>query len=293
MIYPRVARIPTQSTISMPRRRDDYFAAKLVVITGGTSGIGLALAKELCRLRAKVVVLADRPDSVSRALNELRTIEGSADGYVCDVGIPETVTEACGRVLATHGAPDILINNAGYAIYRTFEQEDPAEVERLMNVNFAGAVRVTKAFLGGMVERRSGHIVNITSIAATLPVTPCAVYGAAKHGIMGLSECLKPELARFGIDVTVVSPGRVQTGFFDHETFQRRRHRKETEMTVPMEAVVAGTLDAILKRQRLRYIPRRYGFATWLYQAFGPLVRFPLDKLLRSRVEDLYRSPGD
>lgn len=274
------------------RHRESFFASKLVVITGGTSGIGFALAAELGRLGARIVVLADKEASVARAGAELAARGIAAQGIVCDVGVPDSVADACGRVVATHGTPDILINNAGFAVYRTFEQEDPAEIERLMSVNFSGAIRVTKAFVGSMIERRSGHIVNIASLASVLPITPCAVYSAAKHGIMGWSRALAPELTRFGIDVTVVCPGRVKTGFFDHETFRRRPHRREAEMTVPMEAVVAATLDAILRRQRIRYVPGTYRFLAWAYQALGPLVQRPFDKLLRSRVEDLYRKSG-
>ena len=89
-----------------------------------------------------------------------------------------------------------------------------------------------------------------------------------------------------------IAPGRVETDFFNHETFQTRLHRKETEMTIPMEAVVDATLDAIVRRQRMRYIPRHYGLVVWAYHALGPLVRGPLDKLLRSRVESIYRNAG-
>jgi short-subunit dehydrogenase len=276
----------------MPPRREDHFADKLVVITGGTSGIGLALAKEFLKLRARTVVLADKPESVASAVAQLSGTGRTVDGYVCDIGSPEAVAETCERISAKHGTPDILINNAGFAIYRTVEQEEWSEVERLMSVNFAGPIRITKGFLGGMVQRRSGHIVNIASIAGALPLTPCAVYGAAKHGMMGWSKCLAPEVARFGIDVTVVCPGRVQTNFFDHETFQRRPHRKETEMTVPMETVVDVTLDAILRRQSLRYVPRYYGLMAWAYNALGPLVRYPFDRIMQSRIEDLYRGSG-
>jgi short-subunit dehydrogenase len=274
----------------MQRDHADFFAAKLVVITGGTSGIGLALAQEIARRDAKVVVLADKADSVSRALTKLRVGKNSVHGYVCDIGVADQVTEICAQIITEHGVPDILINNAGYAIYRTFEQEDPDEIERLISVNFGGAVRITKAFLDGMVQRRSGQIVNMASIAGVLPLTPCALYGAAKHAMVGWSQCIAPELARFGIDVTVVCPGRVQTSFFDHESFRSRPHRKETEATVPLAAVVDATFDAILRRQRMRYIPRRYGMLAWAYYALGPLVRVPFDRLLRSRVEDLYRS---
>src|SRR5438105_33630 len=106
------------------RRRPDVFAAKLIVITGGTSGIGLALAHELSRRRAKVIVVADKAESISRALTELRASDYPVDGYMCDIGNADQVTETCSRILDEHGIPDILINNAGYAIYRTFEQEE-------------------------------------------------------------------------------------------------------------------------------------------------------------------------
>ena len=271
------------------RRHEEFFAAKLVVITGGTSGIGFALAKELSRRKARIVVLADRAASVEAAVVELGGAEHSVHGDVCDIGSPESVIGACARVLASHGVPDILINNAGFAIYRTFEQEEPAEVERLISVNFNGAIRVTKGFLDGMVQRRSGHIVNLASIAGVLPLTPSALYAAAKHGMVGWSECIAAELARFGIDVTVVCPGRVNTNFFDHETFRQRLHRKETELTIPMKTVVDATLDAILRRKLMRYVPKYFGLLTWAYQAFGPLARRPLGKLMRSRVEDIYR----
>lgn len=272
----------------MYQHPDGRFASKLVLVTGGSSGIGFALAQEFLRRKARVLIIADTVASVTRAVGQLQADGGKVDGYVCDIGIAKSVSETCATIGAEHGTPDILINNAGFAIYRTFEQEDPTEVERLMSVNFAGAIRVTKAFVNGMVERRSGHIVNIASLAGVLPITPCAVYGAAKHGIVGWSKCLSPELARFGIDVTVVCPGRVETSFFNHETFRARRHRKEMDMTVAMESVVEATLDAILRRQRIRYVLHRYGLLAWAYQAFGPLVQRPFDRLLRSRVEDLY-----
>src|SRR4051794_29125255 len=112
------------SNHGMRRRQHDYFACKLVLITGGTSGIGLALAHELSRLSAKVIVVADKAESVSRALVELRAGDSAVHGYVCDIGRADQVTETCSRIIDEHGAPDILINNAGYAIYRTFVQED-------------------------------------------------------------------------------------------------------------------------------------------------------------------------
>ena len=267
-------------------------AKKVVVITGGTSGIGLALATEYARLGAETVLLADKADSVSQAVAQLRQGGAAVSGYVCDVGMPQSVTEICAIVLAKHGPPDVLINSAGFAIYRTFEQEESSEIERLMSVNFAGAIRVTKAFLNAMIQSRRGHIVNVASIAGVMALTPCGVYSAAKHGMVAWSNCLGLELRRFGIHVTAICPGRVETNFFNHESFRTRRHRKETEMTIPMETVVEATFDAVRRLQRVRYVPRRYGLVAWAYHALGPLVRAPLDKLLRARVEDIYRPTG-
>lgn len=268
---------------------DRDFAEKLIIITGGTSGIGFALAEDFCRRHAKVVVVADRPEGVERTIQHFAKQGKGVDGYVCDVGSADGVAETSKMILAKHGVPDILVNNAGFATYRTFEQEDPDEIERLMDVNFGGAVRMSKAFIGGMNKRRSGHIVNIASIAGAITLTPNSLYCGAKHALMAWSKCLSIELARFGVAVTVICPGRVLTNFFAHETFQTRSHRPETSLTVPMSAVVQATVEAIRRRQFIRFVPRYLGAITWASAAFGPLAQRPLNSLMRSRIEDLYR----
>ena len=265
------------------------FENKLVVITGGTSGIGLALARELYSRNARIILLANKRAGVETAVQELGGRGERLEGYVCDVTIPESVAATGIAILSKHGVPDVLVNNAGFATYRTFEQEQPDEVERLASVNFAGALRVTKAFLGGMIERRSGHVINIASIAGTLTLTPNAVYCGAKHGMMAWSRCLAIETARYGIHVGIVCPGRVETKFFDHETFKARAHRKETGLTIPMPAVVDAILDTIVRRRKVRFVPRYFGLLAWAANAFGPLVRGQLDRLMAARVEDLYK----
>jgi short-subunit dehydrogenase len=276
----------------MCKDTDHYFENKLIIITGGTSGIGLALARELHNRNAKVIVLADKIERVKRTVECLAGNGAAFAGYTCDIGLPESVAGVSNSILTEHGVPDILINNAGFAIYRTLEQEPAEEVERLISVNFAGAIRITKAFLGGMVARRSGHIVNVASIAGVIALTPNGIYSAAKHGMVAWSRCLALELARFGISVTVVCPGRVMSRFFDHETFQQRPHRKETALVIPMTTVVDGILDAVRHRKLIRFVPRYYGIIAWALNALGPLLQNPLNRLLRARVEDLYLDAG-
>jgi len=185
------------------------------------------------------------------------------------------------------GCPDLLVNNAGFAVYRTFEQSPPEEIERLLQVNLLGAARCLRGFLPAMIARGSGHLVNVASVAGLLPITPCAAYGAAKHGLVGLSETLRWELQELGVKVHLVCPGRVETGFFDHETFRRRAHRPETERTVPLAEVTAAILRAVERDRFLTVLPRSLALAIWARRAFPWLVDPLLGRLLRTRVREV------
>lgn len=273
----------------MGRYDGRFFEGKLVVVTGGSSGIGLALAEALRRHGAKVVIVASDPRGIEDAVERLGGHGPALCGYACDIGSPAAVRATAALIREAHGTPDILVNNAGFATYRTFEQTPCDEVEDLMSVNFAGAIRVTREFIDGMIERRSGQIVNVASIAAALTLTPNGLYCAAKHGMAAWSRCLARETDRFGIAVGVVCPGRVETRFFDHETFRTRLHRRETEVTVPMSDVIEAILETIVNRRALRFVPRYLGVLAWATQAFGPLVQKPLDRMLRARIDDIYR----
>jgi len=263
---------------------------KLVIVTGGTSGIGLALARALHAQRARVIALAHQQAGIDRVLSEFGGPNDRFDAYTCDIAAPDEVSATCNAIVSAHGVPDILVNNAGYATYRTFEQEDANELERLISVNFAGAIRVTHALLNGMIARKGGTIINVASIAGALTITPNALYCGAKHGMMAWSKCLAIETKRFNIHVGVVCPGRVETNFFDHETFRRRAHRKETELTVSMETVIDAILDTIVHRRKVRFVPRHLGLLAWAANAGGPLVQLALDRLLLARIEDIYQA---
>ena len=197
-------------------------------------------------------------------------------------------------LLREHGVPDVLVNNAGFAVYRAFEQSDAQEIARLFDVNFAGHILCTKAVLDGMIRRRRGHIVNVASVAGLFTLTPNAVYGAAKSGIVAWSRALRVELDRYGIGVSVVCPGRVETPFFDHETFRRRKERRETALTVPMSTVVgavlrrdpaeprAGHRAALLGLVRPRAPCVPFGLRTHTCAA-APARRRPLPRMSASR----------
>ena len=249
-----------RSAAGSEQRLRAYFDSRLVVITGGSSGIGFAIAQRLAGLGARLVLIADVPEKLSVAVDALGGTPGQVSSIVCDIGDQQAVDNAMTALLREHGVPDVLVNNAGFAVYRTFEESDPAEIEKLLNVNFAGHVLCTKAVLEGMIARRSGSIVNIGSVAGLFTLTPNAVYAAANSGIVAWSRALRVELDRFGVGVTVVCPGRVETPFFDHETFKRRRARRETRLTVPLATVAEAVLDAVQRNREMVVVPRYWGW---------------------------------
>jgi short-subunit dehydrogenase len=188
------------------------------------------------------------------------------------------------------GVPEVLINNAGYAVYYTFEQTPSEEIQRLMDVNFGGAVLVTREILPDMIAAGRGDIVMVASIAGRVPLTPCAVYGASKQGMVGLAQLLQIELARFNLRVHVVCPGRVETEFFAHESFHRRAHRRETEWTIPIETVSRAILDSVAQNRSMTYLPRYYGPLVWLTNVLPMFFRPLWHRLMTARVNALYES---
>jgi NAD(P)-dependent dehydrogenase (short-subunit alcohol dehydrogenase family) len=259
-----------------------------VFITGGSSGIGKRLAGDFLRRGAHVSIAAHNPELLARARDELSAIAPSVHAFVCDVAELQQIRTTAAQYVAAFGAPDVVVNNAGYAVYRTCEEMSAEELDRLLRVNLGGACLITREFLPAMIEARRGHVVMIASIAGLVPLTPCGPYSAAKHGLVAFSEILQAELARFGIRVHLVCPGRVETAFFAHESFQTRASRPETGWLVPIEHVSLAVQDAIDRDRFMTYVPRGYGPLVWLADAMPLLSKPLLRRLLRARVESVY-----
>lgn len=261
---------------------------RLVVVTGGSSGIGKEIARQLLRRGDRVVIVADREEKLHDAERDLRAVSPNVWSVVCDIASPESVAAMGDAVLARFGCPDVLVNNAGFATYELFAQTAPEGIERLASVNFLGHLRVTRAFIRPMIDRRRGTIVNIASIAGRVPLAPSGVYSAAKHGMVAWSETLRHEIRRFGLRVVVVCPGRVPTAFFDHPTFQARKAGPETKHVITAAQVARVTLRAIDRGQFMVYLPSYYGLGVWLSQLVPFLSRSLLGILIRRRVEEIY-----
>ena len=266
------------------------FSNKNIFITGGSSGIGKQLAADFLQLGSQVGIASNDTAKLEATCAELSTISPRISAFACDVGEPQQVKSTAQRYVREFGAPDVLVNNAGYAVYQTFEETSANEISRLLAVNLEGACTMTREFLPSMIQRRSGNIVFMASIAGRIPITPCGVYGGAKHAIVALASTLRVELKRFKISVHVICPGRVETDFFLHRTFVERQQRPETKWTVSVEAVSRATISSVRSDRFMTYVPKSQGLLVWLTNAFPFIFRPVLDRIMEGRVNDIYRS---
>ena len=180
------------------------------LITGVSSGLGRALAQEVLAV-GDTVVGTVRTDKDLLAFQALHP--DKAHGYLLDVtdsaGIFRVIDDAENRT----GGLDVLVNNAGYCLIGSVEEITVEELRTLFNVNFFGAVSCIKAILPSFRDRRSGHIVNITSVSGLAPWAGTAAYGSSKYALEGFGQTLAQEMAEFGVKVTNIEPGGLDTDF--------------------------------------------------------------------------------
>ena len=196
-------------------------AGKVVLITGGSRGLGLVMARQLVDDDARVAICARDPDELRRAkadlLDQVLTI-------TCDVTDPEQLDRLVGEVTEQLGPIDILINNAGIIQVGPMKLMTLEDYEAAMATHFWAPLRLTLAVLPRMFERGTGRIVNITSIGGKVAVPHVLPYTASKFALVGLSEGMRAELAKDNIKVTTVVPGLVRTGSPVHAQFKGRHH---------------------------------------------------------------------
>ncbi len=189
------------------------FKDQVVLITGVSSGIGQRLAIDLVARGATVVGCGRSQERLQETLSEMRRTSPASAVYVCDVADHEQVKNLIFYVLSEFGKIDVLINNAGIGLYQAFADSSLDAIEKIVRTNFLGALYCIKEALPSMVERRSGHIVNISSVAGKIGTPRMATYCATKFALIGLTESLYHELRPLGVHISVICPGPVRTKF--------------------------------------------------------------------------------
>ena len=193
------------------RRRAMDFAGKVVVITGGSRGLGLVLARRFAREGARLAILAEHEGPLGSALMELSAGGAEVQAIVCDVRDREAVGAAIETIVARFGGIDVVVNNAGVIQVGPFANMAYEDFQRAMDVHYWGALHVIMAVLPHL-RVSAGRIANIASIGGKLPVPHLAAYSASKFALVGLSETLRAELLPEGVRVTTVAPGLMRTG---------------------------------------------------------------------------------
>jgi NAD(P)-dependent dehydrogenase (short-subunit alcohol dehydrogenase family) len=186
---------------------------KVVVITGGSSGIGLAAARKIAEAGAITVLCARGEDELFKVRDELRAAGGKVFAYTADLSDMADCDRFVQTVLKEHGAVDILVNNAGRSIRRSIELSFDRfhDFERTMQLNYFGSLRLILGFLPGMIERRRGHIINISSIGVLANSPRFSAYVASKAALDAFSRCAQGELSGKGISFTTINMPLVKT----------------------------------------------------------------------------------
>ncbi len=240
---------------------------KVVLVTGGAGGIGMAVARHFGQAGARVALVDLQDDAVNARAAELADDGIDALGIACDITDPD----ACGRAVASAvercGGIDVLVNCAGLTQVGPFVDNDLSVYRRVMDVNFFGSVYCTKAALPSLIERK-GQIVVMSSIAGFAPLLGRTGYCASKHALHGFFDTLRAELRDTGVGVTIVCPSFVETDFAKSGLATDGQplafDRSTTGAPVSPEYVAAEIYNAVAKRKRLLVLPTSGRFAYWV-----------------------------
>ncbi len=191
------------------------FQDKTVVVTGGGGGIGGATCRRFGAEGARVAVFDLKLDAAETVAAAIRAEGGRAQAFLCDITDRDSVNAAVAATEAQLGPIDVLVNNAGWDVFKPFTKTEPVQWDRLIAINLTGALHMHHAVLPGMAARKQGRIVNISSDAARVGSSGEAVYAACKGGLVAFSKTIAREHARHGITVNVVCPGPTATALFE------------------------------------------------------------------------------
>lgn len=232
------------------------FSKKVVVITGGSSGMGRAFAKELVSRNAQVIILARNKEKLQKVVADLKTTPKSIIGMVCDVAEYDMVKKAIAEVVSLYGRVDMVLNAAGVGMYKPVQETSMKEFHDVMNINYFGTVNVVKEVLPIMLKQKSGIIVNISSVAGKGAFPWITAYAGSKFAVAGFTEGLYYDVNDQGIKVLLICPGAVNTNFFNTPSFKNFPHETRHKNMIEPEEVVRVTLKELEKKSFETFIPK-------------------------------------
>jgi NADP-dependent 3-hydroxy acid dehydrogenase YdfG len=222
-------------------------AGKVVVITGASSGIGETTAKHLAASGALLFLGARRKHRLDALVDEIRNAGGKAHALVTDVSRRADVERLVHGAWEAYGRVDVIINNAGIMPLSPFERLKVDDWDRMIDINVKGVLYGIAAVLPIMKEQKSGHIINVSSVAGHKVRPGNAIYAATKHAVRVISEGLRMEVKPYGIRTTIISPGAIATELVDSVTEPdlQERARAFYALAVPADVIARAIAYAI------------------------------------------------
>ena len=251
---------------------------KVVIVTGASSGIGEATARQFGREGAKVVLAARRMDKLEALATEIKGMGTGADVLVvqADLSKLEDIQSLIQKTLEKFGRIDVLVNNAGFGRLDWLEKLDPVkDIQGQFDVNVMGVVQTTRQALPVMIQQRSGHIIQMCSMAGLVGTPTYTIYSACKHAVHGFSEALRREVKPWGIDVSMVYPGGVSTEFGSHAGIKRKTKATTPKFMLLTAEQVAEAVVSLVRRPRAMWIiPWLWTFTMWMNRNFNWFVDY-------------------
>jgi short-subunit dehydrogenase len=255
-----------------------------VIVTGATGGIGRATVTAALARGARVGCVARDGQRLAALARELGGSGHAIATAPADVGDAEALQQAIGSMIEKQGPPDVLVTCAGAGLFGPVTALEPRDAERVMRANYLGTLHAVQAVLPSMVARRAGRIVLIGSIAGRIGTPFEAAYSASKFAVIGFGEALAVELAPYGIGVSVVSPGPVDTGFY-----AARGHPYEARgpRLLAPEAVADAIVRAAERNDTERILPGWLGLSVAIRHLLPSLYRFGVRRAFRRELAGL------
>ena len=225
---------------------------KIAVVTGASRGIGLAIAKRLGEMGAKLSICARDPQKLEVATNQLRTVAPSVFAAPVDVTRDDQISTFVQYTQKNLGPIDILVNNAGIGWFGPTHDATEQTWDSILDTNLKSVFLVSKAVAPGMIERKTGHIVNIASLAGKNAFKNGGIYCASKWGLMGLTECMAEDLRQYGIRVSAVCPGSVATDFSPHTGKDPAKMLQSEDIAHAVEMIVTQSPQSFISEILIR-----------------------------------------
>jgi len=227
-------------------------AGQVALVTGGSRGIGLAIAARLGRMGARVAICARSAESLERAAEGLRRDAVETLAMAADVTRPAEVTALIERTRKSLGPVDILVNNAGVGIFGPVQALREADWDAVLDTNLKAVFLVSKEVAPDMIRRRTGQIINISSLAGKNAFANGSVYCASKWGLLGLTYCMAEDLRTYGIRVSAVCPGTVATEFSPHAGKDPSKMLQPDDIAHAVAALVTQAPQSFISEVLLR-----------------------------------------